>query len=73
MTRRRPVLRVDSLRVPVGGGALLVGVGADTGVPAVINTSLNLRGQPMVLTPRDALELFDEARDNDCPVRTTRC
>ena len=46
-------------------GALLSAVAADSGVPAVINTSLNLRGQPMVLTPRHALELFDEAPDVD--------
>jgi carbamoyltransferase len=29
-----------------------------TGVPVVINTSLNTAGRPMVDSPRDALELF---------------
>ncbi|HEU5152559.1 MAG TPA: carbamoyltransferase C-terminal domain-containing protein [Iamia sp.] len=29
-----------------------------TGVPVVVNTSLNTAGRPMVDTPRDALELF---------------
>ena len=34
-------------------------------MPALINTSLNLRGQPMVLTPEHAVELFAEAPDVD--------
>jgi carbamoyltransferase len=46
-------------------GGLLAAVAAESGVPAVINTSMNLRGQPMVLTPRHALELFDEAQHID--------
>jgi carbamoyltransferase len=29
-----------------------------TGVPMVMNTSFNLKGEPMVLTPRDALRTF---------------
>jgi carbamoyltransferase len=29
-----------------------------TGVPAILNTSFNLRGQPIVETPRDALATF---------------
>ena len=29
-----------------------------TGVPVVINTSFNLKGQPIVETPRDALMTF---------------
>jgi carbamoyltransferase len=29
-----------------------------TGLPCVINTSLNRRGEPMVCSPRDALEMF---------------
>jgi carbamoyltransferase len=41
--------------------ALISAVADQTGMPAVINTSLNLRGQPMVLTPGQALELFTEA------------
>lgn len=31
---------------------------ARTGVPVLVNTSFNTRGQPMVCTPRDALEAF---------------
>lgn len=29
-----------------------------TGVPMVLNTSLNLKGEPLVNTPRDALRTF---------------
>jgi carbamoyltransferase len=29
-----------------------------TGVPVLVNTSFNTRGEPMVNTPRDALESF---------------
>jgi carbamoyltransferase len=29
-----------------------------TGLPVVVNTSLNTRGRPMVDSPSDALELF---------------
>ena len=32
-----------------------------TGIPAVINTSLNRRGEPMVCTPKDALLMFKES------------
>jgi carbamoyltransferase len=32
-----------------------------TGIPVVVNTSLNTAGRPMVDTPRDALELFGSA------------
>jgi carbamoyltransferase len=32
-----------------------------TGVPVVVNTSLNTAGRPMVDSPRDALELFGSA------------
>lgn len=32
--------------------------GARTGVPVVINTSFNVRGEPIVCTPRDALNTF---------------
>jgi carbamoyltransferase len=34
---------------------------ARTGLPVVVNTSLNTAGRPMVDTPRDALELFGSA------------
>ena len=30
-----------------------------TGVPVVMNTSLNIKGKPIVETPEDAMELFD--------------
>jgi carbamoyltransferase len=33
-------------------------VGEATGVPVLVNTSLNLRGQPIVETPNDAIDLF---------------
>jgi carbamoyltransferase len=29
-----------------------------TGVPVLVNTSFNTRGEPIVCTPRDALECF---------------
>ena len=36
-------------------------VGRMTGVPVVVNTSLNTAGRPMVDSPRDALECFGSA------------
>jgi carbamoyltransferase len=33
-----------------------------SGVPAVINTSFNTRGKPIVCTPLDALECFFASR-----------
>jgi carbamoyltransferase len=41
--------------------AMLEGVERRTGVPVVINTSLNTAGRPMVDDPRDALECFGSA------------
>jgi carbamoyltransferase len=41
--------------------ALLEGVAARTGVPVLVNTSLNTAGRPMVDDPRDALECFGSA------------
>ncbi|MFA4989394.1 MAG: carbamoyltransferase [Candidatus Omnitrophota bacterium] len=38
-----------------------------TGVPVVINTSFNLRGQPIVCSPADALNAFDNSQ-LDCLV-----
>ncbi len=38
--------------------ALLVRFGERTGCPVVINTSFNVRGEPIVCTPRDALRCF---------------
>ncbi|GAA4426743.1 carbamoyltransferase C-terminal domain-containing protein [Georgenia halophila] len=42
-------------------GATLEAFAARTGLPVVINTSLNTAGRPMVDDPRDALELFGSA------------
>ena len=41
--------------------AMLESVERRTGVPVVINTSLNTAGRPMVDDPRDALECFGSA------------
>jgi carbamoyltransferase len=38
--------------------ALLKAFGARTGVPVLINTSFNVRGEPVVCTARDAIEAF---------------
>lgn len=38
--------------------ALLQAFAACTGVPVLVNTSFNTRGEPIVCTPRDALESF---------------
>jgi len=40
---------------------MLAGFEARTGLPVVVNTSLNTAGRPMVDTPREALELFGSA------------
>jgi len=40
---------------------LLEGFQRRTGLPVVVNTSLNTAGRPMVDTPREALELFGSA------------
>jgi carbamoyltransferase len=42
--------------------ALLHEVGRLTGVPVLVNTSLNLAGEPIVETPRDAVDLFERSR-----------
>ncbi|UYG16081.1 carbamoyltransferase [Brachybacterium huguangmaarense] len=44
-----------------GIAALLRAFEERTGVPVVVNTSLNTAGRPMVDDPRDALELFGSA------------
>lgn len=51
-----------------GFGALIAAVGEESGLPAVINTSLNIKGQPMVLTPRQGVELMAESPDVDLMV-----
>ena len=38
--------------------AVLRAFGRRTGVPVLVNTSFNVRGQPIVCTPRDAIEAF---------------
>ncbi len=38
--------------------ALLTAFGRLTGVPVLVNTSFNVRGEPVVCTPRDALDAF---------------
>jgi carbamoyltransferase len=38
--------------------ALLKAFGALTGVPVLINTSFNVRGEPVVCSPKDALDAF---------------
>ena len=37
---------------------LIAAFGRRTGVPVVVNTSFNTRGEPIVCTPRDAVECF---------------
>lgn len=48
-----------------GFGALLSAVGEESGLPGVINTSLNVKGQPMMLTPDQAVELMAKCPDID--------
>ena len=38
--------------------ALLQAFGQRTGVPVLVNTSFNVRGEPIVATPRAAIEAF---------------
>jgi carbamoyltransferase len=40
---------------------MLEAVERRTGIPVVVNTSLNTAGRPMVDDPRDALECFGSA------------
>jgi carbamoyltransferase len=51
---------VDARQEPLVG-RMLDEVDRMTGVPVVINTSLNTAGRPMVDSPRDALECFGSA------------
>ena len=51
--------------------------GQKSGVPMVLNTSFNLKGEPMVNSPRDALRTFfssglDALIMNNVLVRKTR-
>ena len=36
----------------------ILGCGSSTGVPVLLNTSFNLRGEPIVNAPQDALKTF---------------
>ena len=38
--------------------ALLSEFGRRTGVPVLVNTSFNVRGEPIVCTPKDAIDAF---------------
>ena len=51
------VQTVDRTTAP-GFHALLEAIGTLTGVPVVLNTSLNLPGQPIACTAEDALDIF---------------
>jgi len=51
---------VDAAREPAVA-RLLRAFERRTGVPVVVNTSLNTAGRPMVDDPRDALECFGSA------------
>jgi carbamoyltransferase len=51
------VQTVDAATNP-GFHALLKAFGARTGVPVLVNTSFNVRGEPIVCTPRDAIDAF---------------
>lgn len=48
-----------------GFGALLTAVGESSGLPGLINTSLNTKGEPMVLHPDQAIKLMTESPDVD--------
>jgi carbamoyltransferase len=54
------VQTVDRAELPLVA-RMLAGVERRTGVPVVVNTSLNIVGRPMVDDPRDALECFGSA------------
>ncbi len=54
------VQTVDEADEPLVAG-LLAEFEARTGLPVLVNTSLNTAGRPMVDTPVDALELFGSA------------
>jgi carbamoyltransferase len=39
--------------------ALISALGERTGIPVILNTSFNLRGEPIVSSPRDAVQTFE--------------
>ena len=45
--------------------SLLLAVGRKTGLAALINTSFNTRGKPIVNTVRECLKMLDEQVDLD--------
>jgi len=53
-------LRPQSVRSCTNSGyaALLKAFEAETGIPALLNTSFNREGEPMVCTPADAIRTF---------------
>jgi carbamoyltransferase len=51
---------IDRREEPLVAG-ILDAVERRTGVPVIVNTSLNTAGRPMVDDPRDALECFGSA------------
>jgi carbamoyltransferase len=55
--RTARVQTVDAARQP-RFHRLLTAFGERTGVPVLINTSFNVRGEPVVCTPKDALDAF---------------
>lgn len=55
--RTARVQTVDAERQP-RFHRLLTAFGERTGVPVLINTSFNVRGEPVVCTPKDALDAF---------------
>jgi carbamoyltransferase len=54
-TVRPQTVRADTLPL---WHCLLETVGRLTGVPVLLNTSFNVRGEPIVCTPRDAIRCF---------------
>ena len=50
--------RLQTVRADTQVGALLERVGRETGVPVLLNTSLNGQGDPIVATEADALAFF---------------
>ena len=59
------LLNVPRSEIPAVTHALLEAVKARTGCPVVVNTSFNVRGEPIVCTPADAFRCF-MGTDIDC-------
>jgi carbamoyltransferase len=53
--------------------ALLTAIGARTGMSVVLNTSFNLRGQPIVRTPEDAVATFARSEMDVLALGITSC